>query len=99
MAGYIRQLWGYIAAAPNAIPPVALTETGVRNAKASERSYKLADAGGLFLFVTPAGGRHWRLKYRAGGKEKLLSIGPYPLIGLKAAREARDGANTSGLCG
>ena len=52
----------------------------------------MADGGGLFLLVTPAGGRLWRLKYRVGGREKLLSFGGYPEVGLKDARERRDQA-------
>ena len=71
---------------------MALTELAIRNAKAKEKAFKLADAGGLFLFVSASGGRLWRFKYRVAGKEKLLSIGPYPLISLKAARDARDDA-------
>lgn len=47
---------------------------------------KLADGGGLHLFITPAGGTTWRIKYRIDGKEKIYSIGPYPLITLAAAR-------------
>lgn len=47
---------------------------------------KLADGGGLHLFITPAGGTTWRVKYRIGGKEKIYSIGPYPLVSLAAAR-------------
>ena len=54
--------------------------------------YKLGDAGGLFLLVTPAGGKWWRLKYRFGGKAKLLSLGVYPEVGLKQARAKRDEA-------
>lgn len=42
--------------------------------------------------MTPQGGKLWRLKYRFGGREKLLSFGPYPLLGLKDARDARDAA-------
>jgi integrase len=52
----------------------------------AERGKKLADGGGLYLFVTPAGGTTWRIKYRLDGKEKIYSIGPYPLITLAAAR-------------
>ncbi len=52
----------------------------------AERGKKLADGGGLHLFVTPAGGITWRIKYRIEGKEKIYSIGPYPLISLAAAR-------------
>lgn len=52
----------------------------------AESGKKLADGGGLHLFVTPAGGTTWRIKYRLDGKEKIYSIGPYPLITLAAAR-------------
>ncbi len=69
-----------------------LTDTRCKNAKASEKSYKLTDSGGLFLFVTKAGGKFWRYKYEFGGKERLLSIGPYPDISLSDARKARDAA-------
>lgn len=48
---------------------------------------KHADGGGLYLEVTPAGGKYWRLKYRYGGKEKRLAFGVYPGVGLKDARE------------
>lgn len=51
-----------------------------------ERGKKLADGGGLHLFITPAGGTTWRIKYRLDSKEKIYSIGPYPLISLAAAR-------------
>lgn len=47
---------------------------------------KLADGGGLHLFITPAGGTTWRIKYRIDSKEKIYSIGPYPLVSLSAAR-------------
>jgi hypothetical protein len=50
------------------------------------------DGGGLYLEVTPAGGRYWRLKYRFGGKEKRLAFGVYPEVSLKAARERRSAA-------
>ena len=69
-----------------------ITDTAVRNAKPRAKPYKLADGGGLFLLVTPAGGKWWRLKYRIGGKEKLLSLGIYPDVGLKAVRNKRDTA-------
>lgn len=52
----------------------------------AEPGKKLADGGGLHLFITPAGGTTWRIKYRIGGKEKIYSIGPYPLVSLAAAR-------------
>ncbi len=53
---------------------------------------KLADDRGLFLLLTPTGGRLWRFKYRFAGKEKLLSIGTYPDVPLAKARDARDAA-------
>src|SRR5471030_358991 len=52
----------------------------------AERGKKLADGGGLHLFITPAGGSTWRIKYRLDGKEKIYSIGPYPLVPLAGAR-------------
>lgn len=45
------------------------------------------DGGGMFLWLTKAGGRYWRLKYRFGGREKLLALGVYPEVSLKEARE------------
>lgn len=69
-----------------------LTDASVRNSKPKDRPYKLADGHGLHLLVNPNGSRLWRLKYRVAGREKLLSIGPYPTISIKAAREARESA-------
>lgn len=70
-----------------------LTDVAARKAKPKEKPYKLADSGGLYLWITPAGGKFWRLKYRYGGKEKSpLSIGPYPDVSLVDARQARDDA-------
>jgi hypothetical protein len=69
-----------------------LTDTAARTAKPKEKPYKLSDEKGLFLLVQPAGGKLWRLKYRFGGKEKLLSFGAYPDTGLKDARERREEA-------
>lgn len=69
-----------------------LTDTKIRNAKPKAKQYKLFDRDGLFLIVTPAGGKWWRFKYRFGGKEKLLSMGTYPEVGLAKARTKRDRA-------
>ena len=63
-----------------------LTETEVYMAIPSKRPYKLADAGGMFLMVTPSGGKLWRLKYRIDGKEKQLSIGSASSITIEEAR-------------
>jgi integrase len=69
-----------------------LTDTAIRNAKPTDKTKKLFDAGGLYLEVAPRGGKWWRLKYRFGGKEKRLSLGVYPDVSLKDARERRDEA-------
>ena len=69
-----------------------LTAAEVRNARPGEKAYKMGDSAGLYLFVTPAGARSWRLKYRYGGKEKLLTFGLFPDVGLADARERRDDA-------
>ena len=69
-----------------------LTNTEISNAKPQAKPVKLFDAGGLFLLVSPNGGKWWRLKYRFGGKEKLLSLGTYPQVSLKDARNRRDEA-------
>lgn len=69
-----------------------LTATTIRNARPGAKPLKMFDGGGLFLLVSPAGGKWWRLKYRFEGKEKLLSLGTYPEVGLKDARERRDEA-------
>ena len=69
-----------------------LTDTAVRNAKPSTKPTKLFDERGLFLIVTPAGGKWWRFRYKVDGKEKLLSLGVYPDVGLKDARQRRDDA-------
>ncbi|PND71736.1 Arm DNA-binding domain-containing protein, partial [Escherichia coli] len=69
-----------------------LTDKACRQAKGVEKPYKLSDARGLYLYVTPTGFRSWRWKYRFAGKEKRLTFGPYPDITLAKAREQRDDA-------
>lgn len=69
-----------------------LIDLKIKKAKPSDKPRKLADGGGLFVLVTPAGGKLWRLKYRFGGKEKLLAFGAYPEVTLARARELRDDA-------
>jgi integrase len=71
---------------------MALADVAIRNAKPEAKAYKLADGAGMFLLVTPAGGRLWRLKYRIDGREKLLALGAYPEIGLSDARKRREEA-------
>ncbi|MDA1092468.1 MAG: integrase arm-type DNA-binding domain-containing protein [Acidobacteria bacterium] len=67
-----------------------LTDTALRNARPGPKPQKLFAGGGLFLLLNPTGSRWWRFKYRFGGKEKLLSLGVYPDVSLKEARQRRD---------
>jgi integrase len=76
---------------PRRIAP--LTDTKVRMTKPTEKPQKFFDGGGLFLLVTPTGGKLWRLKYRFGGSEKSLSMGTYPQTSLVEARQRRDQAS------
>jgi len=71
---------------------MALTDIAIRQAKPAAKQYKLADGAGLYLLVTPAGGKLWRLKYRLAGKEKLAAFGAYPEVSLADARKRRDEA-------
>jgi integrase len=71
---------------------MALTDVQVRNAKKSEKPYKLPDGKGLYLYVSTAGGKSWRLDYAYFGKRKTLTLGVYPAIGLAQARGRRDEA-------
>jgi len=71
---------------------MALTDLEIRKAKQSDRLIKLSDGGGLQLWITPDGGKRWRLAYRFAGGQKLLAIGVYPTIGLREARAAREEA-------
>jgi len=71
---------------------MALTDITIRNAKPGPKDYKLADSGGLYVLVTPAGGKLWRLKFRVDGKERKLTLGRYPDTGLGEARKRRDAA-------
>ena len=69
-----------------------LTDTKIRTAKPADKPQRLFDGRGLYLEVSPNGGKWWRLKYRYGGKEKRLSLGVYPDVTLKDARQRRDEA-------
>lgn len=71
---------------------MALTDLFVRQVKPEAKPRKYADGRGLYLYVSPAGGKWWRLAYRFDGKQKQLSLGVYPDVGLKEARERRDAA-------
>lgn len=69
-----------------------LNHTRIINAKSKDKSYKLFDYDGLYLYIKPNGSKLWYLKYYFLGKERKLAIGPYPIISLADARQARDEA-------
>ena len=69
-----------------------LTDVQIKNTKSGEKAQRLFDGGGLYLELSPAGGKLWRLKYRIDGKEKRLALGAYPDVGLREARAKRDEA-------
>jgi integrase len=71
---------------------VPLTDLQVSKAKPGNKQLTMFDGGGLFLLITPSGGKLWRFKYRFAGKEKLLSLGTYPEISLSDARKRREEA-------
>jgi integrase len=67
-----------------------LTDTKIRAIRPRAKPYKVFDEKGLYLEIQPSGGRWWRLKYRFNGIEKRISLGVYPDVTLKLARERRD---------
>lgn len=69
-----------------------ITDTAIRNAKPKDKAYRLSDERGMYLEVSPSGGKWWRVKYRIGGKEKRLSLGVYPDVSLSQARQRREDA-------
>lgn len=69
-----------------------LTDTYLRTLKANGKVQKYSDGGGLYLHVSPTGGKLWRMGYRFEGKQKTLSFGKYPAVSLKDARNRRDEA-------
>lgn len=69
-----------------------LTDSKIRNAKSTGKSYKLADANSLYLEITPSGSKLWRYRYRIGSHENIYAIGKYPTLTLADARAERDKA-------
>jgi len=65
-----------------------LTDTEIRKARGAAKAYSLTDGSGLYLSVTPSGGKLWRWGYRHGGKEKLISYGRYPDVSLVIGPQA-----------
>ncbi len=76
------------------MPTNTLTDAQCRKAAAADKPVKLFDGGGLHLYVTPKGAKVWRLAYRVAGKPQTMSLGPYPSLGLAAARLRRDEVKT-----
>lgn len=66
---------------------MSLTDTKIRRSKPGTKPYKLSDAGGLYLWVTPPGGKLWRWTYRFEGKQKVMTFGRYSDVSLARARE------------
>ena len=71
---------------------MAFSDLAVRQAKAAEKTYSIPETDGLGLVVTPTGGKSWHLRYYWLGKQKRISLGTYPEIGLREARTLRDEA-------
>jgi integrase len=73
-----------------------LTDTRIRNAKPTaktyKKTYKLSDGGGMYLLVTPNGARYWRLDYRFAGNRRTIAFGVYPTVTLATARKRREEA-------
>ena len=69
---------------------MSLSDTQLRNMKATGKVKKISDGGGLQLHLSPAGGKLWRMAYRFEGKQKTVCFGAYPAVSLKEAREKRD---------
>lgn len=76
-----------------------LTDSSIRTAKPKEKLYRLPDANGLCLEVTPTGSKLWRYRYRYDGKAKMLALGAYPAVTLLEARQKRDAARQQLIAG
>jgi integrase len=72
--------------------PMALTDTEIRKSRPQDKPYKLSDGAGLYIWVTPSGGRKWRASYRHEGKQKTMTYGGYPEVSLSLARDRHRGA-------
>ena len=76
------------------MPPTPLSDVTIHEVAPADRPFKLFDALGLYLLVIPAGGKWWRFRYRFGGRQKSLSMGVYPEVGLEEASARGDGAGS-----
>ena len=73
-----------------------LTDAKIRSAKPADKPIRLFDDGGLYLEVSPSGGKWWRFKYRFAGKEKRLSLGVYPAVPLAGGKDKATGLRIEG---
>jgi hypothetical protein len=69
-----------------------LTKLLIDNAKPDNKTRRLSDGRGMYLEIAPSGGKWWRFKYRMAGRERRISLGVYPDVGLAEARERREAA-------
>jgi hypothetical protein len=72
------------------VAPMRLSTAKIQNSPPQKKTVRLFDGRGLYLEIAPTGSRWWRFKYRFAGKEKRISLGVYPDVGLKNARDRRD---------
>ena len=70
-------------------PSNRLTELSIKNSKARNKQYKITDGEGMYLRIFPNGSKYWQLQYWSEGKQKVLSLGVWPEVSLKQAREKR----------
>ena len=70
-------------------PSNLLTELSIKNSKARNKQYKITDGEGMYLRIFPNGSKYWQLQYWSEGKQKVLSLGVWPEVSLKQAREKR----------
>ena len=69
-----------------------LTDLKIQKAKPKKKQYTMFDGKGLYLLISPAGGKLWRYKYRYEGRQRLMALGSYPEVSLDGARRRHDEA-------
>ena len=70
-------------------PSNRLTELSIKQSKPRDKQYKITDGEGMFLRIYPNGSKYWQLQYWYEGKQKIISLGIWPEVSLKQAREKR----------
>ena len=70
-------------------PSNLLTEISIKNSKPRDKQYKITDGEGMYLRIYPNGSKYWQLQYWFEGRQKILSLGVWPEVSLKLAREKR----------